>query len=755
MVDTLAKTKAKTKATTKVNAGGKSEKQALLTSYVEDSRPLCEGTPFVLTDAAHPRLTLKQGSHFLVLDEVGFIPACNTLGYGYYRHDTRHLSQWEVTLNGIALSVLSNEVHQGYGGTLLYTNPLINDIPQQKLSIKRKLVLDDLLWEKITIENFGTESYDIDLQIKFQSDFADMFEVRGLNRSQRGQRMLPTNSSDGKKVFLAYRGLEGLLAETEIEFCTTKPETIADGLVTFKLRVPVKDIIELETRIITKWDGEAAENCDIQIADKSSFHSYQSTADDKYKQWRGQVASISTGHELVNFSIERCFNDIYILRQPTPKGNGLAAGIPWYCTIFGRDSAITGLQILPFMPEIARDCITVLAAYQGKRYDEFTSEQPGRIMHEIRIGELARTKQIPHIPYYGTIDATQLWLMLFCEYIKWTGDLEFAKSLWPAVKLALSWLDKTVEEGNGYLRYKQKNPHELENQGWKDSRDSIMYRDGTLAQPPIAVCEAQGYLYAAQRDLSQIASMLGHKQMAKDLINSATVFKDRFNRDFWMEADRFICLALDGNNRKADVISSNPGHCLWSGILNDDKAQMVADRLMQSDVNSGWGIRTLSAQAVDYSPIAYHNGTVWPHDNAIIGEGMRHVGRTEEMQKIMQEIVEVSLYYTEHRLPELICGFDRVGTYSPVGYPVSCSPQAWAAGSLLQMIKACINFLPDAANNTLRIVEPSLPEWLGRVTVKGLKVGKAELDLAFDTREGYTICQILRKTGKVKVIVET
>ncbi len=398
-------------------AKAKIKKQLQSEIYVEDSRPLCEGTPFVLTDAAHPRLTLKQGSHFLVLDEVGNIPACNTLGYGYYRQDTRHLSQWDLLLNGISLSVLSNEVHLGYAGTLLYTNPLINDIPQQKLSIKRKLVLDDVLWEKITIENFGSEDYEIEIQMKFQSDFADMFEVRGLNRKQRGQRMRPASSNDGRKILLAYRGLDGTLAETIIDFCTTKPDIIADGLATFKLRVPVKDIVELEVRIETKWNGQAAEGCDLEVADKEDFHSFHLTAEEKYQTWRHGVTSINTTHELVDFSIERCFNDLYMLRQPTPKGNGLAAGIPWYCAVFGRDSAITGLQIVPFMPDLARDCITILAAYQGKHTDEYTAEEPGRIMHEIRFGELARTKQIPHTPYYGTIDATQLWLMLFANIL--------------------------------------------------------------------------------------------------------------------------------------------------------------------------------------------------------------------------------------------------------------------------------------------------------------------------------------------------
>jgi len=720
-------------------------------NYQVDTRPLCQGMPFVLTDAAHPRLALKHGSHFLILDQLGQIPACNTLGYGYYRQDTRHLSQWELTLNDIPLSLLSSDIKRGYSGGFLYTNPLTGDIPPQKLTVRRQVTLGHLLWEKVTIENFGREAYDVELQMKFHCDFADMFEVRGLNREQRGERMLPQSSADEQKLFLAYRGVDGMMLETIIEFFGCKPNKIVDGAAIFQLHLPVHQPIELELCVDTVWGGHSLS------ADqpKQGFQISQAAIDDEYSHWLSQLTSITTENQLVNLSLERCFNDIFILRQSTPKGFGLAAGIPWYCTIFGRDSAIAGLQILPFMPEIARECIEILAAYQGEQTNTYTAEQPGRIMHEIRFGEMARAHEIPHIPYYGTIDATELWLLLFCEYIKWTGDLEFAKHLWPAVKLAFVWLDQTLETGNGYLRYQQVDKHELENQGWKDSSDSIMYADGKLAKPPIAVCEAQAYLYAAYREVAKVAVLLGHKTMAKQLEAAADSLKARFRRDFWMESQKYICLALDGENKQADVISSNAGHCLFTDILEYDKAQAVADKLMESGLHSGWGVRTLSGNAIAFSPISYHNGSVWLHDNAIIGQGMRRMGRTEDTKKILHGILDVSFNYPDNRLPELFCGFDRIGSYGPVSYPVSCSPQAWAAGSLLQMIKTCINFQPDAVNNCIRIVEPTLPEWLGKLTIKGLTVGKAKIDLAFDTSNGSTVCQILRKSGNVRIIVET
>jgi glycogen debranching enzyme len=342
--------------------------------------------------------------------------------------------------------------------------------------------------------------------------------------------------------------------------------------------------------------------------------------------------------------------------------------------------------------------------------------------------------------------------MLFCEYINWTGDLEAAHHYWPNIVAAISWLDNALIDG--YIWYQRESDKGLENQGWKDSGDSVMHVSGALADPPIAICEAQAYIYAAKDQLARIAELVGHSSMAAKLKQDAAEMKERFQRDFWLESEDFISMALDGHGKPVGVLSSNPGHCLWTGILDNDKAQLVADRLMSEDLYSGWGIRTLGQSSIAFNPMSYHNGSVWPHDNAIIAEGMRKIGRTADAHKIMKAMYDVARHESEFRLPELFCGFERNEAYRPINYPVSCSPQAWAAGAMFQMLKACINFEPDACSGRLKIVEPHLPDWLGRVTIRGLRIGGAMLDLTFNTQDGNSVCQILKKSGNVRIIVE-
>jgi glycogen debranching enzyme len=462
---------------------------------------------------------------------------------------------------------------------------------------------------------------------------------------------------------------------------------------------------------------------------------------------------VRTGHELFDMAVERAYRDLYILRQPTPKGWGLSAGIPWYAALFGRDSAITAWQVLPFIPDLTRECIEVLAAYQGQVEDHYRAESPGRILHELRFGEMARTKQVPHSPYYGTIDATQLWLIVLAEYVSWSADIEFAQRMWPSVKLALSWIDKSLTP-EGYLVYIRESEKGLENQGWKDSGDSVMHTDGRLARAPIALCEPQGYLYAAWVAIAQMADLLGQSATAKELRASAEKLKERFVRDYWMENEHYCALALDADGRQCGVISSNPGHLLFTGILDDEKANAVADRLMSPEMHSGWGIRTLSKATSAYNPMSYHNGSIWPHDNTVIAEGMRKIGRVQDAQKLMLGLLESSQFQPDFRLPELFCGFERNGSYKPIDYPVSCSPQAWAAGAIFQLLKSCVNFQPDACNNMLRIVEPSIPEWMDRFSVHGLRVGSAVVGLSLSNRDGVSSCQVLNKSGKVRVVIE-
>lgn len=710
-------------------------------------RPLCQGLPFVMTDAAHPRNAVKHGSHFLVLDESGLIPSCNTLGYGYYRYDTRHISSMEISLNGSPLSLLSSDFSKGYGAELLYTNNHSESAAQQKITVHRKLLLTDVYWEQITLENFDFAPLPVELALRFQSDFADIFEVRGTNRPQRGQRMLPT--SDQSTIFLAYSGLDNVLLETVIEFKSTIPTKVSDGEAIFRITLPVRQPISIEICVSTRWNHKSPK----LVANGETFKDAAAIADNSYLSWRADMTTIETDLNPFNVAIENCYRDLYMLRQPTPKGLGIAAGIPWYCALFGRDTAITALQLLPFAPELARSCIDVLAAYQGEKTDTFRAERSGKILHELRVGEMARLNEIPHSPYYGTVDATQLWLILLCEYIDWTGDVEYARQMWPSVKSALRFLEQATR--GGYITYKRESRLGLENQGWKDSGDSVTHKSGVLAEPPIALCEAQGYLYAAWIRVARLAHMLGYNTYGVKLQNRARSLKERFQSDFWMSEENFVAIALDKDGNQVQSVSSNPGHCLWSEILSPEQAKIVADRLMSQDLFSGWGIRTLSSEASSYNPLSYHNGSVWPHDNGIICEGLRKIGRTKDILTVLTAMYDAMRRQSDFRLPELFCGFERLDAPQPIDYPVSCRPQAWAAGAVFQMLRACVNITPDAMNRRLRIVDPVLPIWLKQLRIYGLKLGNADVDIALRREGDSTYCTVLRKKGDIRVVVET
>lgn len=405
--------------------------------YQIDHRPLCQGMPFVLTDAAHPRFVLKNGSHFIVLDRSGSIPACNTLGYGYYRYDTRHLSQWEITINGAPLSLLSADTSRGYTGTFLYTNTQTDNLAQQQLTLKRSIVLSDVLWDRMTLENFSKAPLSVSISLRFQSDFADMFEVRGLNRANRGTRMMPASDSAGRSIFLAYRGLDNVLVETIVKFSGVYPLNIEDGEAVFAVALPVRSPLALDISISTRLDEQPHPARPWSQAYETALQKSES----EYQHWREGGASVTTGHEIFDLCLERGLRDIYILRQPTPKGWGLGAGIPWYCAVFGRDSAITSWQVLPFMPALARETIEILAAYQGTKKDSFRAERPGKIMHELRLGELARTLRIvsPALPeWLGRVTIDRLRLAeaevdlalnvengyTFCQILRKTGNLK-------------------------------------------------------------------------------------------------------------------------------------------------------------------------------------------------------------------------------------------------------------------------------------------------------------------------------------------
>lgn len=681
-----------------------------------------------------PRTVLKSSRYFLLLDHCGVAPLGNLYGFGLYGDDTRYLSGWELKLNGSVPTLLFADCEQGYLGRYIYANKDGTEMPEQKLVLERQVVLGDVHVEKLKLTNLDIKTHKVTLEIGYAADFADMFEVRGSVRKQRGEYLAALFADDKMAVSLLYRGLDKVLRASTVRF-TRAPVEMSSNRSLFVFDLHAGESVELEAAIFAAAH-EADEGNGKALAGLSpsrrnlTFAHHKRLADAEYAHFRKQCAEIVTDNPEVNRLIERSFRDLYLLRQYTPKGQCVAAGVPWFAVAFGRDQEITCLETLPFMSDISRQVLEVLCAYQGEKDDPFTEEAPGRIMHELRLGEMARLREIPFVPYYGTVDATPLFLVLMARYVAWTGDLTFARQYWSHVERALAYIERELK--GGYLVYGGKPDAALSNQGWKDSGDSVMYRDGELARAPIALCEVQGYLYQAWNELGALAAKLGFTERAKQLSSAAQALKRRFRKDFWMESRGYVAIALDGQGRQCDVISSNSGHLLGTGILSAKQAKAVAGRLMRPDMFSGWGIRTLSSLESSYNPISYHNGSIWPHDNALIVEGLSASGFRPQAAKVSEAIFAVAAKQPGARLPELFCGFPRQYADAPIWYPVSCSPQAWAAGSIFMMLSSCLGLSELPGSKGKAQLRPVLPSSIGKVTVRGLRLAGKSYDLTVD-----------------------
>ena len=480
-------------------------------------------------------------------------------------------------------------------------------------------------------------------------------------------------------------------------------------------------------------------------------------AEEEYGTWHERCARIRSDGELLDLSIRRSIADLRLLRNdgPLQGEHYVAAGVPWFATLFGRDSIITSLQVLPFMPDIARETLRVLADWQATEDDPDRDMEPGKILHELRVGELARTGELPHRPYYGSVDATPLWLILLDETFRWTGDMELVKSLWPNALAALRWIDEFGDrDGDGFVEYERRTPAGLLNQGWKDSGDALRHRDGSLAQAPIALVEIQGYVYDAKRRMAELAERIGDRDLATRLTGEADLLRTRFDAAFWMPDLGYYAVALDRDKRQVGSITSNPGHCLWSGIVPKERVNAVVDRLLDPSMDCGWGIRTYAAGQPGYNPVGYHTGTVWPHDNALIAAGMKRVGRHDAADRIASRIFEAAQHSPDFRLPELFCGFDRGLADVPVPYPVACSPQAWSAATSLSLLQTMLGMHADAAHDILELDRPHLPAWLGKVTVHELRVGERTVDLLFHRWRGNTTsAEVLRRDGPLQLVI--
>ena len=735
---------------------------------------------------------LKHGNLFLLSDPFGDVHP-DSRGLGLYDLDTRVLSCAVLRINGVRPTLLRTQAAANHIATIQLTNPELrrdpaikNDIgaavASRAISVTRRRWIANGLAERIEVTNYSAFSQRIELDLELDADAADIFEVRGRIREHRG-RYLPTLATR-ESITFAYEGLDGFIRRTLVTM--TPAEVVAsagDGASPQEGSVRVRWVLEIEpgaregvgwevaTELAASGHARATMEIPVRLAQSVTADgegrgggatagapiSPPADAEAEYGTWQERCARIRSDGELLDLAIRRSIADLRLLRNdgPTQGQHYVAAGVPWFTTLFGRDSIITALQVLPFMPDVARETLQVLAEWQATEDDPERDMEPGKILHELRVGELARTGELPHRPYYGSIDSTPLWLILLDETYRWTGDIDMVRSLWPNAIAALEWIDRYGDrDGDGFVEYERRTDQGLLNQGWKDSGDAIRHRDGTPAEPPIALCEIQGYVYDAKRRMASLAERLGDRQLSKHLLVEAAELEQRFNEAFWMPDLSYYAMALDRDKRQVGGIGSNAGHCLWSGIVPADRVDAVVDRLLDPSMDCGWGIRTYASGQPGYNPVGYHTGTVWPHDNALIAAGMKRVGRHDAADRVASRIFEAAQHSPDFRLPELFCGFDRGLADVPVPYPVACSPQAWAAATSLSLLQTMLGMHADAANDILELDRPHLPAWLGKVTVHDLRVGERSVDLLFHRWRGNTTsAEVLRRDGPLELVI--
>jgi len=741
---------------------------------------------------------LKHGNIYLLSDAFGDIHP-DSRGLGLYDLDTRVLSCAVLRVNGERPTLLRGQVASNHISSIQLTNPELRRDPSMKqdsekavgrrsLSIARRRWIAGGLAERIEVTNFSGYAQEIVLDLELDVDAADIFEIRGYPRTGRGE-FEPTQATDRSLVF-RYDGLDGMARRTLLSFTrglvTPSGERgPAGGEGSVRLRwtlqlppgghagVRWEARTDLEPRAGTRAHREEtpAELAEAMSRPERAEDGAGSgvdgahggsvgepaTAEAEYGAWNEQCARIRSDGELLDLAIRRSIADLRLLQNDGPKvgEHYIAAGIPWFTTLFGRDSIITALQVLPFMPDVARRTLRVLADWQATEEDPDRDMEPGKILHELRTGEMARTGELPHRPYYGSIDATPLWLILLEETFRWTGDLDLVRSLWPNALAALAWIDRYGDrDGDGFVEYQRGAPSGLLNQGWKDSGDAMRHRDGSLATTPIAAVEIQGYVYDAKLRMATLALRLGEDALAGSLTKAAAALRSAFDHAFWMEDRAFYAMALDGEKRQVGSIGSNPGHCLWSGIIPDLRVDAVVDKLLDPTLDCGWGIRTYASGQPGFNPVGYHTGTVWPHDNSIIAAGMKRAGRHDAADRIASRMFEAAQRSPDFRLPELFCGFDRGVADLPVPYPVACSPQAWAAGTPLFLLQTMLGMRANAADRVLELDRPHLPAWLGKVTVHELQVGDLNVDLLFHRWRGNTTsAEVLRRSGPLELLI--
>jgi len=679
-------------------------------------------------------ISILDGSTFLVSSPNGDIEAAPNAPQGLFYKDMRHLSKWKLTVEGLSLSVLSADANEYYFAQHFCIPPTGTIYKNPTISIVRRRSVAEGFVEELTVLNHGTEAEELELRLEVGCDFADLFEVKDA-LAKKGEFYQKIRD---RRLILGYRR-GSFVRETMIGSTTRATEETVNSLV---FRITLQPKSSWTTKFyVTPLMGEtmqAAPAKDRGTAIREGL-----------KEWLEQAPSV-TCHPEAERIYARNLVDIAALRfrpDNMPDDSLPAAGLPWFMAVFGRDSLITSYQMLPFAPELAKTTLHALAASQGKQEVELTEEEPGRILHELRFGELTHFRERPQAPYYGASDTTPLFLVLLDEYERWSGDVDLVRSLQPNARAALDWIDHYGDrDGDGYIEYQRKTTLGLENQCWKDSWNSILFHDGSLAPTPRATCEIQGYAYDAKVRCARLARQIWKDEaFASKLEDQAAELKRRFNHDFWIPDRQFFALALDGHKRKVDSLCSNIGQLLWSGIVDDDKVSAVRNHLMGPKMFSGWGIRTMAEGEGGYNPIEYHNGTVWPHDCSIIAAGLARYGYRSDASDIVAGIFEASIAFRS-RLPEVFAGYERTKTRFPVEYPTACLPQAWAAGAPMLGIRTLLGLEPKGDVLT-SASDAVLPFWFGTLSVEGIpgRWGRANVVVKGDNKTMLSTKQIFQR----------
>jgi glycogen debranching enzyme len=694
-----------------------------------------------ITDA----VVLSDSGLFLLTEPDGTVPITGTHGLGLYWKDMRWLDGYAITLDGARPDTLFADAGAGSRCVLqLSSAGGAGSVGRREVGIRwtRVLSVDGLtLHDELEVHNFGMGRAEMELRLVFAAGLADVFLVRGLLDAP--SRPAPEVGWAGDVLRLRRVGIDGVARAVKVAFDRT-PLHGDDASAAFRVALDPDEDWRLAVTV-TLHEEEQPRPASPGVHAVVAGHRSRADA------WARSHTELRSDSEILDRIVRRAVADLGMLRMRVDGGEFFAAGLPWFGTLFGRDSLVSAMQSIAWNPRVGAETLRLLTRFQGTRVDAWRDEEPGKILHELRRGELADAGEIPHTPWYGSVDSTPLFLCLVDRTMLWTGDRELFEELRPAIDAALGWIDEAI--ANGFVRYDSSSNTSLVNQGWKDSGDAIVNADGSIAEPPIALVEVQGYVHRAWRRMAALFRRFGEDSRADALVARADDLRRRIHAAFRLGEGEWA-LALQKGDRPCAVASSNPGHLLWCDVLDRHEAEALARRLLAPDLFSGWGVRTLTTRTPRFNPVGYHLGTVWPHDNSIVASGLRRCGLDDDAARLCDALLDAASWFPDHRMPELFCGFPRSDYGEPVPYPVACRPQAWGAGAMLGILHTMLGLVPDAIAGRLRVVRPRLPRLVRELRLAGLRVGHSTVDLAFLRRGARVEVTVARREGLVDVTVE-